>query len=139
MKPARGHAPRFQGHVRQKMHSAYAMRDYSDARRILDCLNRELMQLNPSAAGSLEEGREETLTMQRLRMPPRLRPSLASTNLIESTFSMVETVCRNVKRGQDGDQYLRWVGSGLLLAEPRWNRIHGYREIPLLVKEMELA
>jgi transposase-like protein len=128
-----------QGHVRQKMHSAYAMRDYSDARRILDCLHRELMQLNPSAARSLEEGREETLTVHRLRMPPPLRTSLASTNLIESTFSMVETVCRNVKRWQDGDQYLRWVGSGLLLAESRWNRIHGYREIPLLVKEMELA
>ena len=128
-----------QGHVRQKMHSAYAMRDYSDARRILDCLHRELMQLNPSAARSLEEGREETLTVHRLRMPPRLRTSLASTNLIESTFSMVETVCRNVKHWQGGDQYLRWVGSGLLLAESRWNRVHGYREIPLLVKELELA
>src|SRR6185436_10667961 len=78
-------------------------------------------------------------TVLRLRMPPRLRPSLASSNVIESTFSMVETVCRNVKRWQDGDQYLRWVGSGLLLAESRWNRVHGYREIPLLVKEMELA
>ena len=128
-----------QGHVRQKMHSAYAMRNYSDARRILDCLHRELMQLNPSAARSLEEGREETLTVHRLRMPPRLRTSLASTNLIESTFSMVETVCRNVKHWQGGDQYLRWVGSGLLLAESRWNRVHGYREIPLLVKELELA
>lgn len=128
-----------QGHVRQKMHAAYAMRDYSDARRILDTLHRELMQLNPSAARSLEEGREETLTVHRLRMAPQLRTSLASTNLIESTFSMVETVCRNVKRWQDGDQYLRWVGSGLLLAESRWNRIHGYRQIPLLVKELELA
>lgn len=128
-----------QGHVRQKMHSAYAMRDYSDARRILDCLHRELMQLNPSAARSLEEGRDETLTVHRLRMAPQLRTSLASTNLIESTFSMVETVCRNVKHWQGGDQYLRWVGSGLLLAESRWNRVHGYREIPLLVKELELA
>jgi hypothetical protein len=26
-----------------------------------------------------------------------------------------------------------------LLAESRWNRIHGYEEIPILVKEMELA
>jgi putative transposase len=127
------------GHVRQKMHSAYTMRDYSDAKRILDSLYRELMQLNPSAARSLEEGREETLTVHRLRVPPMLRTSLASTNLIESTFSTVETVCRNVKRWQDGDQYLRWVGSGLLCAESRWNRVHGYREIPILVKELELA
>ena len=43
----------YQGHVRQKMHSAYAMREYSDANRALDRLFRELMDLNPSAARSL--------------------------------------------------------------------------------------
>ena len=127
------------GHVRQKMYSAYAMRDHSDAKRILDSLHQELLQLNPSAARSLEEGCEETLTVHRLRVPPLLRTSLASTNLIESTFSTVETVCRNVKNWQGGDQYLRWVGSGLLCAESKWNRVHGYREIPILVKELELA
>lgn len=127
------------GHVRQKMHCAYAMREYGDARRGLDLLLRELMDLNPSAARSLEEGLEETLAIHRLRVPPMLRTSLASTNLIESAFSVVETVCRNVKRWQGSDQYLRWVGSGLLYAESRWNRVHGYREIPILVKELELA
>ena len=127
------------GHVRQKLHCAYAMREYADARRGLDLLRKELMDLNPSAARSLEEGLEETLAIHRLRVPPMLRTSLASTNLIESAFSVVETVCRNVKRWQGGDQYLRWVGSGLLYAESRWNRVHGYREIPVLVKELELA
>jgi putative transposase len=72
-------------------------------------------------------------------VPPDLRRTLSSTNLIESTFSTVETVCRNVKRWQGGDQYLRWVASGLMWAESRWNRIRGYREIPVLVKELELA
>lgn len=128
-----------QGHVRQRLHSAYGMREYTDARRALALLLRELMDLNPSAARSLEEGLEDTLAIHRLRVPPMLRTSLASTNLIESTFSMVETVCRNVKRWHGGDQYLRWVGSGLLYAESRWNRVHGYREIPVLVKELELA
>ena len=127
------------GHVRQKLHCAYGMREYADARRGLDLLLRELMDLNPSAAKSLEEGMEETLAVHRLRVPPTLRTSLASTNLIESAFSVVETVCRNVKRWQGGDQHLRWVGSGLLYAESRWNRVHGYRELPLLVKELELA
>lgn len=127
------------GHVRQKLHSAYGMREYADARRGLDLLLRELMDLNPSAARSLEEGMEETLSVHRLRVPPMLRSSLSSTNVIESAFSVVETVCRNVKHWQGGDQYLRWVGSGLLYAESRWNRVHGYRELPLLVKELELA
>ena len=127
------------GHVRQKLHSAYGMREYADARRGLDLWLRELMDLNPSAARSLEEGMEETLAVHRLRVPPMLRTSLSSTNVIESAFSVVETVCRNVKRWQDGDQYLRWVGSGLLYAESRWFRVHGYRELPVLVKELELA
>jgi transposase-like protein len=103
-----------------------------------DALLRELMDLNPSAARSLEEGMEETLTMHRLRVPEKLRRTLRTTNPIESAFDTVETVCRNVKRWQGGDQY-RWVASGLLWAESRWNRIHGYRELPILVKELELA
>jgi transposase-like protein len=129
----------YQSSVRSKLRNAYAMLDYADAKRARDSLWRQLMDLNPSAARSLEEGAEETLTVHRLRVPEKLRRSLASTNLIESTFSTVETVCRNVKRWQGGDQYLRWVASGLLWTESRWNRLHGYRELPILVKEMELA
>jgi transposase-like protein len=125
--------------TRQKIRNAYCMQDYGDAKRALDSLLRQLMDLNPSAARSLEEGMEETLTVHKLRLPAKLRRRLNSTNMIESTFSTVETVCRNVKRWQGGDQYLRWVASGLLWAESRWNRIHAYRELPILVKELELA
>jgi putative transposase len=125
--------------VRVKLRNAYQMRDYGDAKRALDLLLHQLMHLNPSAARSLEEGMEETLTMQRLRVPTKLRASLASTNMIESAFSIVETVCRNVKRWYGGDQYLRWIASALLWAESRWNRIRAYRELPILVKELELA
>jgi transposase-like protein len=129
----------YQPAIRYRMSNAYAMTDRSDAKNALDALLQELMHLNPSAARSLEEGMEETLTMHRLRLPQKLRMTLANTNLIESAFSTVETVCRNVKRWQGGDQYLRWVASGLLWAESRWNRIRGFREMPILVKELELA
>jgi putative transposase len=129
----------YQMDIRCKMRNAYAMREHTDAKRALDTLLRQLMDLNPSAARSLEEGMEETLTMHRLRVPEKLRRTLRTTNPIESAFDTVETVCRNVKRWQGGDQYLRWVASGLLWAESRWNRIQGYRELPILVKELELA
>jgi putative transposase len=125
--------------VRCQMRNAYAMLEYGPARTALDALHRELMDLNPSAARSLEEGMEESLTVHRLRVPEKLRRTLASTNVIESAFSTVEIVCRNVKRWQGGDQYLRWVASGLLWAESRWNRIRAHRELPILVKELELA
>jgi len=128
-----------QSAIRVKMRNAYQMRDHADARRALDLLLHQLMHLNPSAAKSLQEGLAETLCVHRLRVPNKLRSSLASTNIIESAFSIVDTVCRNVKRWHGGDQYLRWIASGLLWAESRWNRIHGYREMPILMKELELA
>jgi putative transposase len=125
--------------TRCKMRNAYAMRDYTDAKRALDALWQQLMHLNPSAARSLEEGMEDTLTVHRLRVPPQLREKLDTTNIIESAFSSVEQICRNVKRWHDGDQRLRWVASALLWAESRWNRIHHREQLPLLVKELELA
>jgi transposase-like protein len=125
--------------VKKKLQNAYAMTEYADARRALERLHRELMELNPSAARSLEEGMEETLTVHRLRVPSKLRRTLASTNVIESAFSIVETVCRNVKRWRPGDQIERWVGSGLLVAERQFRKIQGYREIPSLLTSLANA
>ena len=46
--------------VAKKLNAAYAMEDYAAAKQALEGLHRELMDLNPSAARSLEEGLEET-------------------------------------------------------------------------------
>lgn len=122
--------------VRRKMQNAYAMPDYIDAKKALERLHRELMHLNPSAARSLEEGLEETLTVHKLRVPDQLRRTLCCTNVIESAFSIVETVCRNVKHWRDGDQIERWAGSGLLVAEQQFRKVVGFRYIPLLLSAM---
>jgi putative transposase len=122
--------------VKRKLQNAYAMTEYSDAKRALDRLHRELMDINPSAARSLEEGMEETLTVHRLRVPEQLRRTLSSTNVIESAFSIVETVCRNVKRWRDGDHIERWIASGLLVAERQFRKVIGHREIPMFVSSM---
>jgi putative transposase len=97
------------------------------------------MDLNPSAARSLGEGMEETLTVHRLHVPMKLRKTMASTNVIESAFSIVEQVCRNVKRWHGSDQRERWVGSGLLVAEKQFRRVQGYKQIPALIKELEAS
>jgi transposase-like protein len=122
--------------VKRKLQNAYAMAEYADAKRALDRLHRELMDINPSAARSLEEGMEETLTVHRLRVPEQLRRTLSSTNVIESAFSIVETVCRNVKRWRDGDHIERWIASGLLVAERQFRKVIGHREIPMFVSSM---
>jgi putative transposase len=123
--------------IAQKLNAIYALEDYTAAKTALDGLHRELMHLNPSAARSLGEGLDETLTVVKLHMPEQLRKSLASTNLIESAFSIVQTVCRNVKRWHGGDQRERWVGSGLLVAEKQFRRVRGYKQIPILIRVLE--
>jgi len=123
--------------VAKRLNAAYALEDYAAAKQALNQLHRELMDLNPSAARSLGEGMEETLTVHRLRVPMQLRKTLASTNVIESAFSIVERVCRNVKRWHGGDQRERWVGSGLLVAQNQFRRITGYKQISSLIRELE--
>ena len=123
--------------IAKKLNVAYALEDYAAAKLALTQLHRELMDLNPSAARSLGEGLEETLTVHRLKIPPHLRKTLACTNVIESAFSIVERVCRNVKRWHNGDQRERWVGSGLLVAEKQFRRVQGYKQIPNLLRELE--
>ena len=121
----------------KKLNAAYALEDYAAAKQALNSLHRELMDLNPSAARSLGEGMEETLTVHRLHLPIQLRKTMSSTNVIESAFSIVEQVCKNVKRWHGGDQRERWVGSGLLVAEKQFRRVQGYKQIPALVRELE--
>jgi transposase-like protein len=123
--------------VAKRLNEAYALEDYAAAKQALDRLHRELMDLNPSAARSLGEGMEETLTVHRLHVPMQLRKTLASTNVIESAFSIVEQVCKNVKRWHGGDQRERWVGSGLLVAQKQFRRIIGHKQIPVLIGELE--
>ena len=123
--------------VAKKLNAAYALEDHAEAREALGALHRELMDLNPSAARSLGEGMEETLTVHRLHLPAQLRKTFASTNVIESAFSIVERVCRNVKRWHGGDQRERWVGSGLLVAEKQFRRITGHKQLPALIRELE--
>jgi putative transposase len=129
----------YKADVRRKLQNAYAMADYTDAKRALEQWHFELMHLNPSAARSLEEGLEETLTVHQRRVPDQLRRSLSCTNVIESAFSVVETVGRHVKRWRDGNQIERGVGSGLLVAEQQFRKVIGYRQIPLLLDSMANA
>jgi hypothetical protein len=63
--------------VARKLNAAYALEDYAAAKQALDTLHRELMEMNPSAARSLGEGLEETLTVHRLHVPPQLRDESA--------------------------------------------------------------
>ena len=133
----RSHLPEgYQMLVDQRLRVAYQMKDYDEAKRLLLKTVDYLEEINPSAARSLEEGLEETLTVHRLRLPDILRRTLSTTNFIESILSISRDVMRDVKRWQGKDQRLRWVGSALLEAERRMHRIRGYRALPLLINAL---
>ncbi len=125
-----------QGDYDRRIRNAYAMTDYAAAKTELEKIFRQLERINPSAARSLEEGLEETLTVHRLGVGWLLRRTLASTNPIESCLSTVERVARNVKRWREGEQALRWTATGLLEAEKKFRRVKGYRELELLHRRM---
>jgi transposase-like protein len=125
--------------VKFRMRAAYLQTETVEAKNALFKLHDELMEVNPSAAASLAEGLDETLTVTDLRITPRLCQMLSSTNTIESSFSTVAKICTQVKRWQGRDHRLRWVASSLLFAESRWNKLHGYRHMPVLVKALDIA
>jgi transposase-like protein len=117
---------------RRRLRNAYGLTEYAAARAALEKLWRQLVDINPSAARSLEEGMEETLTLHRLGVSPLLRRTLRSTNVIESCLSTVRHVTRNVKRWQGGDHIARWTAAGLLEAEKKFRKVKGYRELEVL-------
>jgi len=80
------------------------------------------MELNPSAARSLEEGLEETLTVHKLRVPDQLRRTLFCTNVIESAFP-IGLPQRPTPAVRRSDRTLGWVAAaGCRTAVPQGHR-----------------
>jgi len=117
---------------RRKLQVAWAHPAYADAKRALDRLHRELRLLNESAAASLAEGLEETLTLHRLNVFPELGVSFKTTNLIESVMARLEAKTQRVTRWRTSDQKLRWCASALWATERQFRRIKNHRHLPLL-------
>jgi transposase-like protein len=120
-----------------RLHAAYQEKNATQARTLLLATVKWLRTISPAAAASLEEGLDETLTVARLGVPELLRKTLATTNPIESAFSVAQSVTRRVKRWRDGDMRQRWCVAGLLDAERRFNRIKGHKHMPQLISALD--
>lgn len=121
-----------QAEWRRKLQAAYAHPSYADAKRALHRLVRELHVLNASAAASLDEGLEETLTLHRLNVFPELGVSFKTTNLIESVMSRLEARTHRVTHWRTSDQKLRWCAAALWAMEKQFRRVKGCRHLKLL-------
>ena len=117
---------------RGRLQEAYQTPRYEGAKASLMKVHQELSARNISAARSLEEGLEETLTLHRLGVFELLGESLKTTNCIESVMSQVEQICAKVDCWKNSSQKHRWLAASLLAIEPRLNRIKGYVHLPSL-------
>ena len=126
-----------QAPMRSKLQSAYDQDTYDQARAALRALGDECAARNPSAANSLDEGKEETLTLHRIGMMPLLKHSFRTTNCIESINSQVAERTRNVKRWTTASQRHRWLAASLMDIEPRLRRVKGCTYLPMLREALQ--
>jgi transposase-like protein len=119
--------------VKAILQRAYRSMDVATARRLLLDLARRLETDHPSAAESVREGLDETLTVLGLSLPETLRRSLVTTNAAESLISRTRQVKRNVKRWRGGQMVVRWVAAGVLEAVKGFRRLKGCKAMPQLV------
>jgi putative transposase len=130
----REHLPEeHQATIDARLKTAYNMADFDEAKKTLELTVKYLERLNPSAAASLKEGLEETLTIHKLGITGLLRKTLSTTNPIEACFSVTRTITGRVKRWRGNDMVQRWAVAALLRAERKFNCVKGYRELPKLV------
>ncbi len=121
---------------KRQLQAAYAQTTYREAKAGLEKLCRELESVNQSAANSLMEGVEETLTLHSLGLSPELCKSLNTTNCMESVMAQLGQYTDKVDRWHNSSQILRWTAAGLLEIEPRLHKIRGYRYLNLLRMKM---
>lgn len=117
---------------RGKLQRAYDEPDYQTAKSKLFEIRDELKKINRSAANSLEEGLEETLTMHRLGLVEELGRSFTTTNLIENLNSQLVKYIRKVKRWTNSEMKARWIAVALLEIGNKMRRINNYEKLHLL-------
>jgi putative transposase len=120
--------------VERRMRAAYHADSALAAEALLNALARELDKTHPSAAASLREGMDETLTVLRLGVPPTLARTLRSTNAM---ISICRTKSGNVKRWRDGQMALRWCAAGMVEAGKQFRRVNGHLHLPALRAALE--
>ena len=122
---------------RGKLQAAYELPTYEAARARLLAHRRELKGINASAAASLTEGLEETLTLHRLGLFEELGASFKTTNIIENVNGLLDRLTGRVTRWRNSDQRQRWVGTALLDIEPRLRKVKGHKHLLALRQAMQ--
>jgi putative transposase len=124
---------------KRKLSAAYEKPTYATAKAALKRVRAELAEVNASAAASLDEGLEETLTLHRLGLFKELGRSFKTTNCIENLNALVGQRTAKVDYWRNADQKHRWLATTLLEIEPRLRKVCGYRALPRLRTALQTA
>ena len=119
------------------LRAAFRMEDHAKAMGKVRDLAKELEDQWPSASGSLREGLDELFTVNRLGLPPSLRRSLATTNIIESPQATVRRLTHKVDRWRDGSMALRWAAASFVEAEKKMRKIGGHAQLWMLTAALD--
>jgi transposase-like protein len=123
--------------AKKVMQQAYRCGDPERAKRLLTGLARQLETNHPSAAESLREGLEETLTIMHLDLPEALARSLACTNIIENLMGSIRDMSRRVKKWRGGKMIERWTCTAILEASNKFRRLRGFAGMKKLVLALQ--
>jgi putative transposase len=123
--------------VRSAMRGAWSSSSDAAAKRKLNTLARQLETRWPSAAASLREGLDETLTVLGLGITGALYRTLRSTNPIENLQSLFKRVTRRVTHWRNGTMARRWAVTGLMDAAARFRRIRGHADLRRLAAALD--
>jgi transposase-like protein len=131
----RDHLPQERrAYVRRQMRDAYKSKSVKTAKMMLGQL-ASWLEANgeDSAAASLREGLDETLTVLRLGLPTTLCRTFSTTNAIENMNGTLRRVIRNVKRWRGEAMIARWVSLGIAEAQRGFRRVKGHAQMKLLL------
>jgi putative transposase len=121
-------------YVKPMLNEAYRSATFATAKKKLQQLLSWLERNGEeSAASSLKEGLDETLTVLRLGLSGALCRTFATTNPIENLNGTIRRVHRNVKRWRGESMIRRWVALGIAEAAQRFRSIRGYKSMPELM------
>jgi putative transposase len=125
------------GWVAGQMQDAYRTKSAEVAkRRLLQLVDWLESNGEQSAAASLREGLDETLTVLRLALPTLLTRTFSTTNPIENLNGNIRRVIRNVKRWRPGPMVRRWTALGIAEAQRGFHRVKGHAHMLLLVRAL---
>lgn len=129
-----------QAHVRRQMRDAYKSRSARTAKAMLGQLGAWLeANGEDSAAASLREGLDETLTVLRLGLSKTLGRTFSTTNAIENMNGTIRRVIRNVKRWQKEEMIRRWAALGIAEAQRGFRRVKGHAQMASLLAALRAA